>query len=90
MFISLITCSDPRSAFPSNVDTTGGVLSIFRADSGNAGVYVCVGSNRAGTDREYVEVTVRRRGGEPLIIGNLPDKVDAPLNQRVELTCSVS
>lgn len=71
------------------MDTSGGSLYIVRSTRDNAGVYVCIGSNQAGTDRESVEVVVRPRGGEPLIIGNLPDKVDAPLNQRVELTCMV-
>lgn len=75
--------------FPSNVDTRAGTLYIIRAAQENTGVYVCVGTNRAGSDRESVEVVVRRREGEPLIIGNLPDTVDAPLNQKIELTCMV-
>ena len=87
-------CSDPRSQFPANVDSVGGILTIFRADSSNAGVYVCTGSNRAGSDRESIDVSVRRSSGpsegRPPVIANLPDRVNVPVNQKVELTCMVS
>ena len=87
-------CSDPRSQFPANVDSVGGILTIFRADSSNAGVYDWTGSNRAGSDRESIDVSVRRSSGpsegRPPVIANLPDRVNVPVNQKVELTCMVS
>lgn len=68
----------------SNVIANGGLLSIQSITLANRGLYVCIGTDGRRLDRKEVYIQV-----EDLKI-SLPEVIDAPMGEGVEITCSVS
>lgn len=79
---------DLGRTWPANVRTTGGSLIITSATESNSGPYLCYGSNSRGSTREQVNISVKSRSTD-IVIGDLPSEVAAPLNEKIEIKCSV-
>uniref|UniRef100_A0A182W103 Basement membrane-specific heparan sulfate proteoglycan core protein n=1 Tax=Anopheles minimus TaxID=112268 RepID=A0A182W103_9DIPT len=75
--------------FERNVQQSGNVLRISKAQPNNGGVYICVASNEEGMDRAYTVIEIERRERPTLeIYPSEPQSIK--VGESVRLSCRAS